>query len=266
MRWLRLNDSNLDSIPTAVNRLLKLEHLYVDSNKLLCIPPSIRNLTNLRAFRAAYNDLAEEDICGDLFGLHELAIVDLSHNSMSALPSSVPGAKSLVALSVGHNKIEEFDPSVCKSCKDMELLDLSHNKLSFIPGELRNMTGLRTLLISDNPLDTDNQLSGVFALVGLEHLEMAATNRTNENIPLDIVKLRRLHILDLSRNPLGRFPEQILGLGALERLNLSDCGLAELPSGITDLDKLYFLNLSRNNLTTLPVNVFAREEEKVSQP
>lgn len=47
VRWLRLNNASLDSLPSAVNRLSKLEYLSLAKNDLLCIPPSVKLLKHL---------------------------------------------------------------------------------------------------------------------------------------------------------------------------------------------------------------------------
>jgi leucine-rich repeat protein SHOC2 len=254
MRWLRINETNLDSIPTAVNRLLKLEHLYVEGNRLLCIPPSIRNLSSLKALRASSNDLAQEHICGDLFGLPELHILDLSHNCMTRLPERAADAASLIALSVSHNQLECVERDVFEGCKEVEFLDLSHNKLHTIPPEFSRMTSIRTLLLSHNDLDRGDSLTCIYTHELLEHLDLAATNRCLANIPFEISRLRRLSVLNLSGNPLGAVPVALQGMPGLHDLNLSDCELTQLPPEFGDgMVTLQILNVSRNSLKTLPV-------------
>eukprot|EP00053_Salpingoeca_punica_P019261 m.193614 g.193614 ORF g.193614 m.193614 type:complete len:1373 (+) comp17602_c1_seq5:88-4206(+) len=251
MRWLRLNRTGLDVIPSAVNRLARLEHLYMEGNKLLCIPPSIKLLTSLQALRASYNDLSQNDICGDLFRLEELTTVDLSHNSMTELPADISLAANLVILSLGHNKLAGLTTDFLRHVTDLEHLDVGYNKIEMLLPQLRRLAHLRTLILSGNPLGSSSMRS-IASLQDLERLELRATGRTAANLPPGLHELTNLTDLDLSENDIAELPEALTQLPALRRLNMGDNKIATLPQSVRNWTNLESLNLSRNSLTAIP--------------
>jgi Leucine-rich repeat (LRR) protein len=256
MRWLRLNRTGLEGIPSAVNRLSNLEHLYVDGNKLLLIPPSIKLLTGLHALRASYNDLTQNEICGDLFRLEELTTVDLSHNSMTELPADISLAGNLVILSLGHNQLAGLSTDFLRYCTDLEHLDVGYNKIEVVLPQMRRLEHLRTLILSGNPLGGSTMRS-LSSLVELERLELKATSRTVSNLPPNMEELVNLTDLDLSENEITEIPPALTGLLALRRLNLSDNKISAVPVAVAKWTCLESLNLSRNQLTVISTDLCA---------
>ncbi len=140
LRWLRLNRTQLESLPSIVALLTKLEHLDLEHNSLLNIPPSVSRLRNLQSFRVrarrgtrksvtglllmmlvsgffcrvqvSHNDLHDEDIPEELFTLDELVVLDLSHNALQNIPPTMKQLDSLLVLALGNNQLSTLPTEV----------------------------------------------------------------------------------------------------------------------------------------------------------
>ena len=158
----------------------------------------------------------------------------------------------MLVLNLGHNTISSIPNYLFINLTDLVYLDLSSNKLEMLPPQLRRLVHLKTLILNDNPL-VHAQLRQLPALVSLESLQLANTQRTLTNIPSGLDNLHNLKDIDLSRNGLTAIPEAIYKVKSLRRLNLSETAVTEVLMNIGDLDELVTLNLSRNKLLALPV-------------
>jgi internalin A len=109
----------------------------------------------------------------------------------------------------------------------LEFLSLENNEFYEIPAQLGLCSNLQTLIISGNRLSRINNLIG----------------------------LRKLTALYLSKNPLNDFPNECLELPLLETLRLVDTGIAQIPAGIAKLRNLKVLDCSHCNLESLPPEI-----------
>eukprot|EP00051_Salpingoeca_urceolata_P014250 m.181064 g.181064 ORF g.181064 m.181064 type:complete len:1330 (+) comp18028_c0_seq2:308-4297(+) len=254
VRWLRLDRTGLDALPTAVNRLDKLESLSLEHCQLLCIPPSVKHLRNLRVLRIPHNDLSEADIARELMCLEDLTTVDLSHNRLGVVPPDLSLTESLIVCCLDHNQINTVPREFLIHCTDLEHLDLSANKIMALPPALRRLAGMRTLILSDNPLSPSNKLLSLWDMEKLTRLELRNCGRTVENLtPPDASGLAQLEDLDVGCNGLTTIPDVFFELGNLRRLNLMENTIEVLPPlGYDRWAVLDTLNLSRNKLKSLP--------------
>ncbi|EDQ88227.1 uncharacterized protein MONBRDRAFT_26415 [Monosiga brevicollis MX1] len=219
LRWLKVDKSGIGMVPSAINRLPKLEHLTVTRNEIMSIGPSIAELTNLRIFRASHNQLESEDISSDF------------HNSLSDLPLSL-----LARLT------------------DLRTLNLSNNRFKALPQAFRRLAALRTLDLSYNPLEFD-RLRRLGSLEHLVRLDLRGTHRGLARLPVELLDLLHLTHLDISDNGFQTFPEVVLHMVQLERLYLADNEIQSLPHDLGNLTKLRVLNLARNQLRGLPGSI-----------
>ncbi|CAL1292808.1 unnamed protein product [Larinioides sclopetarius] len=120
---------------------------------------------------------------------------------------------------------------------------------------MRRLVNLQTLKLNNNPLG-HNQLRQLPALVALQTLHMANTQRSLSNMPSSLDSLTNLQDVDLSQNSLPRVPDALYTLPNLKRLNLSENCIIDISPDIGDLWKnLVTLNLSRNKLKALPATL-----------
>lgn len=76
-----------------------------------------------------------------------------------------------------------------------------------------------------------------------------------KSFPKDILKLKKLQYLDLSKNSISELPDSISVLTDLQYLICSKTGLKLLPKEIGKLEHLVYLNLNQNDLQLLPPQI-----------
>ncbi|GLH16222.1 Toll-like receptor 6 [Gryllus bimaculatus] len=179
--------------------------------------------------------------------------IDVSSNSLSALPNASALSPGLRVLVVSENDIADASDEL-KALADLEVLRVSKNRLTTLlflpePCALRRLdASINAIGSLDGPLQQCTQL---------ERLNLASNNLA----PLPdgtFSQLTRLLHLDLANNPLTRLsPRTFHGPQMLEYLDLSQTHLHRLPSDVFgDVSRLRTLHLSGNKLTTLPDGLF----------
>lgn len=73
--------------------------------------------------------------------------------------------------------------------------------------------------------------------------------------PNEILKLKKLQYLDISKNSISELPDSIDVLKDLQYLACSKTGLKTLPKEIGKLQNLTYLNLNQNDLQYLPPQI-----------
>ncbi|XP_065347156.1 protein flightless-1 [Cloeon dipterum] len=251
VQWLKLDKTNLASVPEEMGKLVKLENLSMKGNNLDRLYGELTDLSSLRSLNLRRNKVKSSGVPAELFKLEELTTLDLSHNNLKEVPSGMESAKSLLVLNLSHNSIPAVPSALFMHLTDLLFLDLSHNQLETLPPQTRRLANLQTLILSHNPLG-HFQLRQLPSLQSLAVLHMRATQRTLNNIPASLDSLTSLVELDLAQNSLPRVPDALFTLPNLKRLNLADNELTEIQQSIELWQKLENLNLCRNKLTALP--------------
>lgn len=90
----------------------------------------------------------------------KLKRLDLSHNSIVEIPSSISMLVGLKELWLQHNPLEIFPDGVCHLPK-LELIDIAHTKVSELPTELANLTKLYEVDWRSTPLADNLVKAGV---------------------------------------------------------------------------------------------------------
>ena len=88
--------------------------------------------------------------------LVHLRILDLTHNKIRELPSSLANLDKLAELRLAENRLSSFPSSICQtslSCS-LKTLDLSDNQLVSLPAQFGEMVGLVSLNLANNQLHT----------------------------------------------------------------------------------------------------------------
>lgn len=153
LKTLLLNDNELEQLPIGFAQLRGLEELNLASNRLTALPynfgemnqletvdlhsnqltvmPDLTNLILLEEISFKHNKLRE---MGD-FGkdvLPSLLVMDLSHNEIAVIPSSVANLVYLSEMNLTHNKLTSIPPEVCDMLS-LRTLDLDENEISDPP-------------------------------------------------------------------------------------------------------------------------------------
>nr|XP_023398120.1 p53-induced death domain-containing protein 1 isoform X3 [Loxodonta africana] len=102
-----------------------------------------------------------------LSNLARLAHLDLSFNSLEALPACVPQLRGLDALLLSHNCLLEL-PEALGALPSLTFLAVTHNCLQTLPTALGALSTLRRLDLSENLLDTlPPEIGGLSSLAEL---------------------------------------------------------------------------------------------------
>ncbi|XP_026071877.1 leucine-rich repeat serine/threonine-protein kinase 1-like isoform X3 [Carassius auratus] len=283
---LNLCHNQLRELPTPSSSqeiiCSRLAHVNVSENELECLPVGLLHLGQLKRISAARNKLIS------LFnipngtnwiGLRKLQELDVSHNSLTDLPSSILHClKALGSLDISRNKLSRFpDPWACplKICK------ASNNQIEFLPDTISIFwkTHLREVDISENVLK--ELPSYIFELEAIVSLKLCGNQISTLPSP-NKWKCSCLRTLDLSRNQLGktgepsrtrklaffttwhrRDPDPVCPIefpvilrDSLEVLFLNDNQLECVPPSVCGLKNLSELYLSNNpGIQELPIEL-----------
>lgn len=183
------------------------------------VPPDTANLLVFK------NGITTLD-AGSFAGLQDLQLLDLSQNEIASLTGSVfQPLASLSNLDLTANQLREITNDTFLGLRRLERLFLGQNRLRHIqPGAFHALGHLLELRLSDNEL--------------------------RELPPL---RLPRLLLLDLSRNPLATLEPKALDAPNVEVLWLAGLGLRALDEGLLGrLQNLHDLDLSNNQLEHVP--------------
>ncbi|KAI5069510.1 hypothetical protein GOP47_0015811 [Adiantum capillus-veneris] len=219
-------------------------------------PNTLANLHQLAILDLSHNQLSGS-LPDDLGTLESLRILDLSHNSFSgAIPSSFEGLSNLLNLSLAANGLNQSIPSSLGALHHLVYLNLSYNSLQEgIPLEMAEMMSLRVLDLHSN------QLSGGLDPVLLGLSSLAAVDLSDNNLsgflpwqPNDTLPvLRTLQYVNLSHNqfagPLA--PTRFASIFA-EKLQVLDMSHNQLSGNLPDFEfeiGLVTLRLSHNLFT-----------------
>jgi len=146
----------------------------------------------------------------EIFDLSEtLEILDLSGNTLTALPDDFAGLTHLKILFLSNNDFTVF-PEVLAQCPNLTMIGFKANKLSELPEHaLPQQT--RWLILTDNQL---TQLPDSLGdLAQLQKLMLAGNQL--RSLPPSIAQCHALELIRISANQLTAFPDALLGLPKL---------------------------------------------------
>ncbi|KAJ1736256.1 cysteinyl-tRNA synthetase [Coemansia biformis] len=115
--FLDLSRNQLTELPSdTFMDLPNLEHLVLDSNHIVSIPPSVGNLQNLTCLSCANNILSLIPI--ELARLEKLVTLDLHSNNLKLLPPEIWLMPRLAVLNLSSNLLEQFPhPSMLENLR-----------------------------------------------------------------------------------------------------------------------------------------------------
>ncbi|XP_069460092.1 volume-regulated anion channel subunit LRRC8D-like [Ambystoma mexicanum] len=125
---LKLWHNAISSIPTSIEVVKNLEHLFMCDNNLEYVPTA-------------------------LFSLVKLRHLDLSNNSIRVIPEEIGQLGLLQFFSVSGNKVEAL-PSQLFKCIRLKTLNVGRNKLTSLSAEIGELVHLTSLDLKGNVLET----------------------------------------------------------------------------------------------------------------
>ncbi|MGI0491869.1 leucine-rich repeat domain-containing protein, partial [Alkalinema pantanalense CENA528] len=123
-----------------------------------------------------------------------------------------------------------------------EELDLSGMGLTELPKEIGRLTGLKKLVLGKVEK---------WEWEGEKYVPTIITNSIAA-LPSELKILENLEELDLSGNPLQRWPDILFQLNPLNVLRCVSCGFSEIPAEIGQLTNLTHLYLDNNQISEIP--------------
>lgn len=207
--------------------------------------------------------------------------LDLSSNSLTALPSVVPwGLIHLQTLDLSDNLLKELPPAQCSQeviCTSLQQVNLSQNQLTSLPPGLLHLLHIRKISAARNQLTVLFDIHDTTNWIGLRKLEeLDVSENSLTSLPVAVMHcLKSLSFLNVSRNKLSSFPDpwacrlkqckasfneienlpntiSIFWRTKLQEVDFSDNSLKELPSYIFELEAVVSLRLCGNHIVTLP--------------
>ncbi len=304
LKYLSLKNNLLSELPSFINSLTNLEILDVTKNKIQVLPQMqnlhrlyhlgfrdnliedlpnlppnlqtlnarwnrIRKITNpipysVKKINLAQNRLVELPV--HFAHLEQLEELNVYGNQLILVPDIFAKLQKLKVLILRVNSITNLSNSI-ELAGSLETLDVEENKLDQLPN-FSTLKNLRKLNISKNNL---KEIMGLNGCVNLVNLDI----RDNKFETLDITRLEKLQVLDISYNKFKRLPEglktksllieciasgnqiteiekyELEKLSSLGRLSLAKNCLTEIPD-LSNLKKLHELYINDNKLNKLP--------------
>lgn len=210
VRNLTLAESELDSVPYALTKLVNLEWLDLSSNRLTTVPPfvfampSLKNLTlnynvdlkslpdSLRSARSlsvfSLRGCVRLDLTKTLVALTTapaLTDLDLSEMGLEKPPAGLARLGNLRRLFLSKNNLTSLGPYIPKLAT-LEVLDLSSNvSFALLPADLSGMKNLVELVLTYTRVE---EVSALLTLPELRVLDLGAA----ANTPLAEQSIRKL--------------------------------------------------------------------------
>ena len=199
------------------------------------------------------------DTVAGLHSLPSLSLLDISHNSLAALPPTLfHQSVALQKLYLQNNSLSLLSSEIFSGLDNLLLLNISYNDISSPLLSETIFSGLQKLVALDLGHNSLTKLrSGLLSnqnnlqILNLQHNNLANIEAGS------LGSLINLHILLLSHNQLGELPRAVLGsLGSLSSLSLDHNRLTLLPPGLFQgTPMLQDLALNNNYLDTIPSDI-----------
>ncbi len=198
---------DINSLPTTIGHLKKLESLVIQETNISSLPCFISNLKNLMELILQDNQI--DHLPQEIHSLANLEkiIIDYEEN-LTVLPQGIWELPNLKSLRIGIKELSEIPAEICKLRNLRELIVLRSN-LSTIPLSLQDLPVLERLDLSGNRLTEFPK--GIAGLKNLQELCLSGNNISE--IPDEIVdgllSMDDLLFFDIRDNPDLKWNEKL---------------------------------------------------------
>ena len=225
-----------------------LDTLDLHGNHLQMLPLGIRRLKHLTTLNLSKNKLRTENlnIIAQIKSLRELRLADNALDGV--LTPQVGNLEELEVLDISNNSITALPPNINENTK-LRVLDVAGNKMSSLPFELLASLPLIEIHAARNRLNGVLFPSDCPGLLALKFLDVA-NNALTSIAGSGGLELPSLHSFNVTENRLTQMPE-LLGWTELLTLTMAGNRLASLPESIIALKKLKSIDFSRNDIRKL---------------
>jgi len=287
---LVLTANSLTVFPAWVGDLKGLRQLFIGNNRLESLPYKLGYCTDLTDLQVYNNPLVDPPYEKCLTGLDRL-LFELRQKFLEATQGPTPPVHPH-RYGIGDEKIEILPlfqrrlQKLLNVAKETKELDLIQNGLFTMPPKVHELLDLKRLNLSaqhfrgleGRPKFPEGmaqlaslwikrcELNGVDESVGLLRglKDIDLSENSIEDISHKVFRhLKKLEVINLSRNHLYALPEEIGLIPYLKELHLEMNRLDFLPDSLTKLKGLEVLNVSLNNLSTVPPGLGALETLRV---
>lgn len=243
LKKLDLSFNELPDFPEWLpTHLTKLESLKLDNTGLTLIPSAVCNLPRLTHLDLGNNKISH--IPAEIGKLKSLVALNLCDNQITEIPEEIGNLTQLTTLHLFLNKITEIPKEIGKLGK-LKILDLSSNQITEIPEEIRTLKSLSELFLFENKI---SKIPKVLWALDIKKLSLYSNQITE--IGPECAWCTKLENLDLRHNRLTKLPNEICSLPNLHMLSLTSNQLEEVPALIGQHVQELFL--ANNNLSVLP--------------
>jgi Leucine-rich repeat (LRR) protein len=153
LKELLLYSNQLTSIPDYFGEVYPLlEVLDIGKNRLVSIPPSLANCTELRVVSFAKNQLSEFNFKVFAPAWSNLRSLNLSVNQIKRVPDEVGQFVSLTSLDLSMNQLKKLPEAIGGLEPTLKKLSIQHNSLTVLPNSIGQLHALTVLDLRCNHL------------------------------------------------------------------------------------------------------------------
>lgn len=162
---------------------------------------------------------------------------------------------TLIELYLSHNEIEGALTPRIAALESLQILDMEGNKITHIPEDIGKLRRMRTLLLSDNHLDSI-PWEALVNLADLNQLDISSNKFSGDLLPstLSEITLSSLSNFDTHCNALESLPSNLI-LPSLTQFNATQNAITTTGTFFSRTPRLCHLSLSQNQLPSLPDGV-----------